>query len=115
MPYHLITDDLLQHLYARVDDETAARLSAEVQPTDALPLDAVAPDLSAEAFHRAFVTPLEPLAHRAGLLLAVVVAEPDTQDAQLRAGATRRLMVLPPAPGERRVLRALLREYGERG
>lgn len=75
MKYWLISDAAAQAIRATLTGNTLHTLDSGLHATDAIPADAITPDMSARDFAARFLDPVAGLAHRASLVYAGIVAE----------------------------------------
>lgn len=115
MNHYALTDDDLAEIGPLLTPEAATALQSRLKEADVLHETDLTSGMDPHAFSRAFLAPVAAWAKEAGLLLAAIVAEPavDRGDCAIGARATC-TQDLGVANG-RKVIKALIRDFLERG
>ena len=115
MSHYALTDTDLAEIGPLLSPEAATALQSRLKEADVLHEPVTIGDMDPHTFSRTFLAPVAGWAKEAGLLLAAIVAEPAAHKGECAIGARATCTQDLGVANGRKVIKALIRDFWERG
>ena len=115
MSHYVLSDDDLAEIGPLLSPKAATALQARLKDADVLHDADLGSGMDPHTFSRTFLAPVAAWAKEAGLLLAAIVAEPAADRGECAIGARATCTQDLGVGNGRKVIKALIRDFWERG